>query len=110
MCNRGGYPDESEVNSVQPRHLLHAKEPTVAAILRFHRPFCKSGELRDDASGIHPMRQSEQDASGNLDYASLVQFHSGTMRRSIKDEITHLPISRQRKYQLRMQRDKKCTE
>ena len=58
MCNRGGYPDESEVNSVQPRHLLHAKEPTVAAILRFHRPFCKSGELRDDASGIHPTDQS----------------------------------------------------
>jgi hypothetical protein len=56
------------------------------------------------------MRQSEQDASGNLDYASLVQFHSGTMRRSIKDEITHLPISRQRKYQLRMQWDIKCTE
>ncbi len=34
----------------------------------------------------------------------------GTMRKRIQDEFTHLPISRQRKYQLRMQRDKRCTE
>lgn len=32
------------------------------------------------------------------------------MRRPIKDEFTDLPVSRQRKYQLRMQRDKRCTE
>jgi hypothetical protein len=32
------------------------------------------------------------------------------MRSSIVDEFTHLPLSRQRKYQLRMQRDKRCTE
>jgi hypothetical protein len=32
------------------------------------------------------------------------------MRKCIKDEFTHLPISRQRKYQLRMQRDQRCTE
>jgi hypothetical protein len=32
------------------------------------------------------------------------------MRKSIQDEFTSLPISRQRKYQLRMQRDKRCTE
>jgi len=32
------------------------------------------------------------------------------MRRPIKDEFAALPISRQRKYQLRMQRDKRCTE
>jgi hypothetical protein len=32
------------------------------------------------------------------------------MRSCIKDEFTHLPISRQRKYQLRMQRDRRCTE
>ena len=32
------------------------------------------------------------------------------MRRPIQDEFTALPISRQRKYQLRMQRDKRCTE
>lgn len=32
------------------------------------------------------------------------------MRRPIQDEFTHLQISRQRKYQLRMQRDQKCTE
>jgi hypothetical protein len=32
------------------------------------------------------------------------------MRKSIKDEFTRLPISRQRKYQLRMQRDQRCTE
>jgi hypothetical protein len=32
------------------------------------------------------------------------------MRNRIVDEFTHLPISRQRKYQLRMQRDKRCTE
>ncbi len=32
------------------------------------------------------------------------------MRNSIIDEFTNLPISRQRKYQLRMQRDKRCTE
>jgi hypothetical protein len=32
------------------------------------------------------------------------------MRKAIEDEFTALPISRQRKYQLRMQRDKRCTE
>ena len=32
------------------------------------------------------------------------------MRKRIEDEFTKLPISRQRKYQLRMQRDKRCTE
>src|SRR2546421_3532165 len=32
------------------------------------------------------------------------------MRKQIQDEFTKLPISRQRKYQLRMQRDKRCTE
>ena len=32
------------------------------------------------------------------------------MRKSIQDEFTGLPISRQRKYQLRMQRDSRCTE
>ena len=32
------------------------------------------------------------------------------MRTRIKDEFTNLPISRQRKYQLRMQKDQHCTE
>ena len=32
------------------------------------------------------------------------------MRKCIEDEFTHLGISRQRKYQLRMQRDNRCTE
>jgi hypothetical protein len=32
------------------------------------------------------------------------------MRRRIEDEFTNLTISRQRKYQLRKQRDKRCTE
>jgi hypothetical protein len=32
------------------------------------------------------------------------------MRARIQDEFTALPISRQRKYQLRMQRDSCCTE
>ena len=32
------------------------------------------------------------------------------MRKRIKDEFTGLRISRQRKYQLRMLRDKRCTE
>ena len=32
------------------------------------------------------------------------------MRASIQDEFTKLPISRQRKYQLRMRRDQRCTE
>ncbi len=32
------------------------------------------------------------------------------MRQRIDDEFTALPISRQRKYQLRMKRDKRCTE
>ena len=32
------------------------------------------------------------------------------MRRAIIDEFTRLKISRQRKYQLRMQRDKRCSE
>ena len=32
------------------------------------------------------------------------------MRKPIIDEFTTLPISRQRKYQLRMQRDQRCSE
>jgi hypothetical protein len=32
------------------------------------------------------------------------------MKKLIQDEFTNLKISRQRKYQLRMQRDKRCTE
>jgi hypothetical protein len=32
------------------------------------------------------------------------------MRKRIQDEYTDLPISRQRKYQLRMRRDNRCTE
>jgi hypothetical protein len=32
------------------------------------------------------------------------------MGKLIQDEFAHLKISRQRKYQLRMQRDKRCTK
>ena len=32
------------------------------------------------------------------------------MKETIKDEFTRLPISRQRKYQLRRQRDRRCTQ
>jgi hypothetical protein len=32
------------------------------------------------------------------------------MRRRIQDEFAELPVSRQRKYQLRMKRDRRCTE
>lgn len=32
------------------------------------------------------------------------------MRKRIEDEFTHLAISRQRKYQLRKQRENRCTE
>jgi len=32
------------------------------------------------------------------------------MRKRIEDEYTYLPVSRQRKYQLRMKRDRRCTE
>jgi hypothetical protein len=32
------------------------------------------------------------------------------MRKRIQDEFADLPISRQRKYQLRMKRDRRCTE
>jgi hypothetical protein len=32
------------------------------------------------------------------------------MRKRIQDEFAGLPISRQRKYQLRMKRDQRCTE
>ena len=32
------------------------------------------------------------------------------MRIRIEDEFTHLRVSRQRKYQLRKQRDRRCTE
>ena len=37
-------------------------------------------------------------------------YKKENMRKRIQDEFTDLPISRQRKYQLRMQRDHKCTE
>ena len=52
------------------------------------RPFCET-DTRDSQAGIETIR---------------------AMRRRIQDEFTDLPISRQRKYQLRMQRDKRCTE
>ncbi len=42
-----------------------------------------------------------------------VLFHwaeTEEMRKRIKDEFTRLPVSRQRKYQLRMKRDRRCTE
>jgi len=32
------------------------------------------------------------------------------MRKRIVDQFTYLPVSRQRKYQLRMKRDHRCTE
>ncbi len=32
------------------------------------------------------------------------------MKKPIKDEFTHLKVSRQRKYQMRMKRDKRCTK
>ena len=32
------------------------------------------------------------------------------MKEKIQDEFTKLPVSRQRKYQLRMKRDQRCTE
>src|SRR6266567_1565535 len=40
----------------------------------------------------------------------LIRLEKTDMRTRIKDEFTDLPISRQRKYQLRMQRDSRCTE
>ncbi len=42
--------------------------------------------------------------------SSPFSHQNANMRKRIEDEFTYLPISRQRKYQLRMQRDKKCTE
>jgi len=38
------------------------------------------------------------------------RFAHTKMRNRIQDEFTGLGISRQRKYQLRMKRDRKCTE
>jgi len=32
------------------------------------------------------------------------------MRKKIQDEFTRMRVSRQRKYQMRMKRDKRCTE
>jgi hypothetical protein len=40
----------------------------------------------------------------------IAQMKGVDMRKRIQDEFENLPISRQRKYQLRMQRDKRCTE
>ena len=41
----------------------------------------------------------------------MLQYRKGKiMRKRIQDEFADLQISRQRKYQLRMQRDKRCTE
>jgi hypothetical protein len=41
---------------------------------------------------------------------SEIDSQKQSMRTAIKDEFTALPVSRQRKYQLRMQRDRRCTE
>ena len=35
-------------------------------------------------------------------------YSSVEMPKAIKDEFTDLPVSRQRRYQLRMQRDRRC--
>ena len=43
-------------------------------------------------------------------WAYFIGLPKKAMRPRIEDEFTKLPISRQRKYQLRMQRDKRCTE
>jgi hypothetical protein len=40
----------------------------------------------------------------------LYRLDWNNMRKRIEDEFTYLAVSRQRKYQLRMQRDKRCTE
>lgn len=48
--------------------------------------------------------------SPNLFRVNPPDIRVNDMRRRINDEFTHLKISRQRKYQLRMQRDKRCTE
>ena len=45
-----------------------------------------------------------------MDNISLAGVREKLMRKQIQDEYTHLAISRQRKYQLRMKRDRRCTE
>jgi hypothetical protein len=45
-----------------------------------------------------------------IDGQQLIEVKQLTMRRPIQDEFTSLPISRQRKYQLRKQREGRCTE
>ena len=44
----------------------------------------------------------------SFDFESGICSAGLQMRPAIKDEFTHLKISRQRKYQLRMLRDKRC--
>jgi hypothetical protein len=45
-----------------------------------------------------------------LNVSTITGLHVDIMRTPIQDEFTYLPISRQRKYQLRKKRDKRCTE
>jgi hypothetical protein len=47
---------------------------------------------------------------GNSRASRIAGIEIDLMRKPIRDEFTNLRISRQRKYQLRMQRDKRCTE
>jgi hypothetical protein len=54
--------------------------------------------------------QSWLPPTGNIGETILREHEQTKMRKRIDDEFTHLRTSRQRKYQLRMLRDKRCTE
>ena len=81
---------QSASSPKQPRHLVPLPDsPSLLPRVDFHR-FCL----------------------GHFCMVSCPRSRSGILmsRLAIKDEFKDLPISRQRKYQLRMQRDNRCTE
>jgi hypothetical protein len=54
--------------------------------------------------GVNPQKPNV------LDEFNWLNRNLAAMQNIILDEFSHLPISRQRKYQMRRQRDKRCTE
>jgi hypothetical protein len=97
-CTECGEPAESGGRCL--KHLVSARErqrKIVGAKRRYHNSL--GYRLQQ---GKKPLEKSSAEAPAPEE--------PGKGRNRVQDEFTHLPISRQRKYQLRQIRDGKCVE
>lgn len=102
-CTECGEPAVSGGRCV--KHLVEARErrrKLIGAKRRYHNTL-----------GYHLQEQGMKQEQEILEKSSPQESSSTgeeTARKPIQDEFSHLPISRQRRYQLRRQRDQKCME